>query len=87
MEFLPFAVIAEGDKLFRYGKFEHALERYNRVLDEEPDNRRALVARSETNSRLGRFEEALADVERVLKRHKKLGIHLKLCFPSEFPTN
>merc|ERR1712189_157857 len=37
----------------------------------KPDNRRALVARSETNSRLGRFEEALADVERVLKRHKK----------------
>ena len=62
---------AEGDKLFRCHQFEKALERYNKVLSNDADDRKALVARSRTYSRLGDFTLALADVEKVLKGDKK----------------
>ena len=68
---MPAAVIAEGDKLFRNGAYEKALESYNKVLAEDAADVRSLVARSRCYTQLGKLELALQDAEKVLRKDKK----------------
>jgi tetratricopeptide (TPR) repeat protein len=47
---------------FAQGRWEQALEYYNRVLDLDPTDDAAILNRGITKAQLGRLEEALDDI-------------------------
>lgn len=55
-----------ADLFVRKGAFIHALEEYNKILQWDPENIKALNDRANTYSRMKRFTEAIGDFTRII---------------------
>ncbi|KAF2860811.1 TPR-like protein, partial [Piedraia hortae CBS 480.64] len=60
----------EGNRLFKTGRFENAIEAYNAALEADEGNKptaaKILRNRAMAAAKLGRFEEAISDCDRAL---------------------
>jgi tetratricopeptide (TPR) repeat protein len=64
--------------LIRAGQVPEALESLNDILEDEPDNLAALLARGEIHFAAGRSDEAVADFRGVLRREPENAVGLVL---------
>lgn len=61
--------ISEGNYYFKRGKYDLAIEFFNKGLKNEPANTKCLIGRSKCYMRLAKYTEAREDAEAVLKSH------------------
>lgn len=57
----------EGDRFFKKGEYEKAIQVYNEHLDTNPSHIKSLYNRGRSYEELGQFKEAIEDFEQVLK--------------------
>ncbi|MBK8804205.1 MAG: tetratricopeptide repeat protein [Fibrobacteres bacterium] len=65
---------ASGLSLYMSGKFEQALDAYERTLAKDKTDSAALIGRVRSLGRLGRYDEAMVGVRAILKRNPRDGI-------------
>ena len=58
----------QGNALFRIGRFEDAIAKYDKPLEIQPDFYEAWYNRGDALFNLGRYEEAIASYDEALKR-------------------
>ena len=63
--------ISEGNQYFRLGKYDLAIELFNKGLEKEPINGKCLIGRSKCYMGLAKFAEAKEDAEQVVKSNPK----------------
>lgn len=63
--------ISEGNKLYREGRFDAALEAYKKALDKQPDNATAAYNRSTALAKKGDKEAAMKGYEDLLATTKE----------------
>lgn len=63
--------ISEGNKYFRLGKLDTAIEFFDTALEREPTNEKCLMGRSKCYMRLAKTSEAKQDAEAALRAYPK----------------
>lgn len=58
--------LKQGDALFFEGRYEEAINIYNKVIQRQPDSYLAHASRGKALRRLGRYEEALKSYEKAI---------------------
>ena len=58
---------SSGDALKNLGRFDDALDRYEKALEVDPQNTSALIGRGDVLNNLGRFGDELLCYEKVLE--------------------
>lgn len=70
----------------RAGRIDEGRERLDGILQDEPDNLQALLARGDLNFAAGRHEEAIADLRGVLRREPENVLGLTLLAQTHLAT-